>query len=102
MKSDKYNESDAKQQSDTQWYANLYHLEIPINFRPFSCCNILCVHFLRADSFLAAAQAPSLGEQLAIWEQQYNEQEWNSDPARLANYISATHNPGIEREQTNH
>lgn len=48
-----------------------------------------------------AAEAPRLKEQLAGWEQQkkYKEQEWKSDPARLASYISGTHNPGIERVQ---
>gem|GEM_PF-1013073 len=50
------------------------------------------------------AEAPRLKEKLAGWEQQkkYKEQEWKSDPARLASYVSGTHNPGIEREHANH
>jgi hypothetical protein len=49
-------------------------------------------------------EAPRLKEKLAGWEQQkkYKEQEWKSDPAKLANYVSGTHNPAIEREQANH
>ncbi|HEU4470929.1 MAG TPA: hypothetical protein VFR58_07600 [Flavisolibacter sp.] len=51
-----------------------------------------------------AAEAPRLKEQLAGWEQQkkYKEQEWKADPARLASYLSGTHNPGIERVQENY
>jgi hypothetical protein len=49
-------------------------------------------------------EAPRLKEKLAGWEQQkkYKEQEWKSDPARLASYVSGTHNPAVEREQANH
>jgi hypothetical protein len=51
-----------------------------------------------------AAEVPRLKDQLAGWEQQkkYKEQEWKSDPARLATYISGTHNPAIERVQTSY
>lgn len=51
-----------------------------------------------------AKEAKRLNDQLASWEQQkkYKEQEWKSDPTRLASYISNTHNPGIEREQSNY
>lgn len=49
-------------------------------------------------------EAPRLKERLAGWEQQkkYKEQEWKADPARVANYVSGTHNPAIERETANH
>lgn len=51
-----------------------------------------------------AAETPRLKDQLAGWEQQkkYKEQEWKSDPAKLANYISGTHNPAVERVQASH
>ncbi|MEJ8842474.1 hypothetical protein WG954_08765 [Lacibacter sp. H375] len=51
-----------------------------------------------------AAEAPRLKDQLAGWEQQkkYKEQEYKSDPARLATYISGTHNPAIERVQASY
>ncbi|MEJ8820194.1 hypothetical protein [Lacibacter sp. H407] len=50
-----------------------------------------------------AAVAPRLKEQLLRWEQmkKAKEQEWKSEPAKLANYMSGTHNPAIEREQSN-
>lgn len=51
-----------------------------------------------------AAEAPRLKDQLAGWEQQkkYKEQEYKSDPAKLANYISGTHNPAVERVQASY
>ena len=51
-----------------------------------------------------AAEAPRLKEKLAFWEtmKKGKEQEWKADPARLASYITGTHNPAIEREQANH
>ncbi len=49
-----------------------------------------------------AAEAPRLKEKLNGWEQmkKAKEQEWKSEPAKLANYMSGTHNPAIEREQS--
>ncbi|NCU05800.1 MAG: hypothetical protein GXC73_17675, partial [Chitinophagaceae bacterium] len=51
-----------------------------------------------------AAETPRLKDQLASWEQQkkYKEQEWKSDPAKLANYMSGTHNPAVERVQASY
>lgn len=51
-----------------------------------------------------AAETPRLKDQLAGWEQQkkYKEQEYKSDPAKLATYISGTHNPAVERVQASH
>jgi hypothetical protein len=51
-----------------------------------------------------AAEKSRMKDQLASWEQmkKYKEQEWKSDPARLANYLSGTHNPGIERVQASY
>ena len=51
-----------------------------------------------------AAEAPRLKDQLAGWEQQkkYQEQEYKSDPAKLANYISGIHNPAVERVQASY
>lgn len=48
-----------------------------------------------------AAEAPRLKEKLQGWEQikKAKEQEWKSEPAKLANYMSGTHNPAIERDQ---
>lgn len=51
-----------------------------------------------------AAEATWLKDQLAGWEQQkkYKEQEYKSDPAKLTNYISGTHNPAVERVQASY
>jgi hypothetical protein len=49
-----------------------------------------------------AAEAPRLKEKLLGWEQmkKAKEQEWKSEPAKLASYMSGTHNPAMEREQS--
>lgn len=48
-----------------------------------------------------AKEEPRLKEQLAGWDLQkkYKEQEWKSEPAKLSNYLTGTHNPAIERMQ---
>ncbi|RYY50378.1 MAG: hypothetical protein EOO06_03960 [Chitinophagaceae bacterium] len=51
-----------------------------------------------------AGESTRLKEKIAGWEEmkKYKEQEYKSDPAKLAAYLSGTHNPAIEREKANY